>query len=111
MTTVIVPIGPSQLIATSGTVAVANVRTNTNAFRITNIGTVDCYAGVFKTYAEAAAMGHPTAGNPQFSQPVNSNSDVVIAGNFGINPDPGTVYVATITAASTTNVVITPVAP
>ena len=107
----ICPIGPSIFVATTTTVAVANVVTGTNTIRLTNNGATDCYVNVFKTYAEAAAMTHPVAGTPGNAVPLNGNDYVTVIGNFGVQPNPGTVYVAAITSTGSTTVIATPLAP
>jgi len=110
----IVPIGKSVAISASGTVSVANVATGTNTFRfLTANATAYSYVGVFSTYAEAAAMDHPTAGGTTGAGVIMApNWPDVITGNFGVNPNPGTVYVAAITAGSSgVTVIATPIAP
>lgn len=106
------PIGNSINIATSTTVAVANVATGTNTFRFVNGGaTVYSYVGVFKDYATAAAAQHPVAGTPGNLMPVAPGDSINVVGNFGISPNPGTVYIAAITNTSTTTTLVTPLAP
>jgi hypothetical protein len=91
---------------------VANVATSTNTFHFLNASSsVYAYCGVFKTYAEAIAMDHPTVGGDATGVPFAPNESMTITGNFGINPNPGTVYVAAITATGTTAVFATPVTP
>lgn len=96
-----------------GTTAnVANVATGTNTFHFLNASsTVYGYVGVFSTYAAALAMDHPTVGTDGFGLPLAPNESMTIQGNFGVNPNPGTVYVAAITATGSTSVFATPVAP
>lgn len=106
------PIGNSVALTTTTTVAVANVATGTNTFRFVNASSsVYAYVGVFKTYAEAAAAVHPVAGTPGALAIVAPNDSVNIVGNFGINPNPGTVYVSAITATGSTTTFATPIAP
>ena len=89
---------------------VANVATGTNTFRITNASsTVYAYVGVFKSYDQAAAMDHPTVGSDGGGIILTPNESVVVTGNFGTNPNPGTVYVAAITAVGSTSIFATPV--
>jgi hypothetical protein len=108
-TTVLTPSG-------SATANVANVATGTNTFHFLNTGgggaapTVYAYVGIFKTYAEAIAMDHPTAGTDAGGVILSPNESMVIQGNFGTQPNPGTVYVAAITATGSTSVFATPVA-
>jgi hypothetical protein len=91
---------------------VANVATSTNTFHFLNAsGSVYAYCGVFATYAEAIAMDHPTVGADATGIPFAPNESMTITGNFGINPNPGTVYVAAITATGTTAVFATPITP
>ena len=98
--------------AGSTTANVANVATSTNTFHFLNASsTVYAYVGVFKTYAAAAAMDHPTVGTDGAGLPLAPNESMTITGNFGINPNPGTVYVAAITATGSTSVFATPIAP
>lgn len=94
-----------------GTTAnVANVATATNTFHFLNASTsVYTYVGVFPTYAEAIAMDHPTAGTEATGIPMSPNESLTLTGNFGINPNPGTVYVAAITATGSTSVFATPI--
>ena len=106
------PIGNGVAITTTTTVAVANIATGTNTFRFVNANaSVYSYVGVFKTYAEAAAAHHPVAGTPGNLMLVAPNESVNLVGNFGINPNPGTVYVSSITATGSTTVFFTPLAP
>lgn len=98
--------------AGGATANVANVATSTNTFHFLNASsTVYAYCGVFKTYAEAVAMDHPTVGTDGAGLPFGPNESMTITGNFGINPDPGTVYVAAITASGSTSVFATPITP
>jgi hypothetical protein len=104
--------------AAGPTANVANVATGTNTFHLLNTGgggaspTVYAYVGIFKTYAEAIAMDHPTAGATEGGGlPLSPNESMTVQGNFGINPNPGTVYVAAITNVGSTTVFATPVAP
>lgn len=91
---------------------VANVATSTNTFNFLNASSsVYAYVGVFNTYASAAAMTHPVAGTPGPGVPIAPNQTATITGDFGINPNPGTVYVAAITSTGTTNVFATPITP
>lgn len=108
----IVPVGKTVAISTTTTVAVANVACATNSFRFVNANaSVYSYVGVFKDYATAAAATHPSAGTPADLTVVAPNESIVITGNFGVQPNPGTVYVAAITATGSTTTFATPVAP
>jgi hypothetical protein len=96
--------------AAAATANVANVVTATNTFHFLNTSTtVFAYVGVFNTYAAAAAMDHPLVGSDATGLPLAPGESLNIVGNFGINPNPGTVYVAAITNAGTTNVFATPI--
>jgi hypothetical protein len=98
--------------AAGPTANVANVTTSTNTFHFLNASTtVYAYVGIFNTYAAAAAMDHPTVGTDGFGIPMNPNESMTITGNFGINPNPGNVFVAAITATGSTTVFATPLAP
>jgi hypothetical protein len=96
--------------AAGPTANVANVATGTNTFHFLNTSTtVFAYVGVFNTYAAAIAMDHPLVGADATGIPLAPSESMNITGNFGINPNPGTVYVAAITNAGTTNVFATPI--
>ena len=96
--------------AGAATANVANVATATNTFHFLNASaSVYAYVGVFKTYAEAIAMDHPTAGADATGIPFAPNESMTITGNFGINPNPGNVFVAAITATGSTSVFATPI--
>ena len=91
---------------------VANVVTRTNTFNFTNASsTVYAYVGVFPTYAQAAAMDHPTVGTDAGGVIIVPNGSIVVAGNFGLDATQANVYVAAITATGTTQVFATPVNP
>ena len=110
----ITPIGKTVALTPAGgtTANVANVACGTNTFYISNASSsVYAYVGVFKTYADAIAMDHPSVGTDGGGVIVTPNSSVTITGNFGINPNPGTVYVSAITNTGSTSVFATPVAP
>ena len=90
---------------------VANVVTRTNTFNFTNASsTVYAYVGVFPTYAQAAAMDHPTVGSDSGGIPLAPNESMTIAGNFGLPSTQSNVFVSAITAAGSTTVFFTPVA-
>lgn len=98
----------------AGTAAanVANVATGTNTFHILNASsTIYAYVGVFNTFTAANTMDHPSTGVDGFGIPLAPNESMTITGNFGINPNPGTVYVSAITASGTTNIFATPITP
>ena len=98
--------------AAAATANVANVSTGTNTFHFLNASTtVYAYVGVFKTYAAAAAMDHPTAGTDGAGVPLAPNESMTVVGNFGINPNPGNVFVAAITSTGSTSVFATPITP
>lgn len=108
----ITPIGNTVGLSATTTVAVANVACGTNTFHITNASaSVYAYVGVFKTYAAAAAMDHPSVGGDGGGAILTPNESMTLSGNFGINPNPQTVYVAAITATGSTSVFATPIAP
>ena len=99
----------------AGTTAnVGNVATQTNTFHVLNASsTVYAYVGVFPTYAEAIAMDHPTVGTDAGGIPLAPNESMTVIGNFGLQTLAGqaNVYVSAITAAGSTSVFFTPVAP
>lgn len=98
--------------AAAATANVANVATGTNTFHFLNASaSVYTYVGVFNTYAAAAAMDHPTVGADATGIPLAPNESMTIVGNFGINPNPGNVFVAAITATGSTSVFATPITP
>jgi hypothetical protein len=107
--------GNSISISAGPTVSVANIATGTNTFRFLNANaSAVSYVGVFSTYAAASATHHPSTGSTVGGElialaPYQAET---IAGNFGINPNPGTVYVAAITGTSSGQVVVaTPIFP
>ena len=98
--------------AAAATANVANVATGTNTFHFLNASTtVFAYVGVFNTYAAAAAMDHPLVGADANGIPLAPLESMTIAGNFGINPNPGNVFIAAITNVGATSVFATPVTP
>jgi len=112
--TPLLPIGTTIIAtATDSAVTVSNVATGTNVFRILNASTTattyTTKVGVFKTYAEAAAMNNADG----VGVPILPQQSEVIVGNFGISPNPGTVYVAYINPFLTgsSDIRITPLAP
>jgi len=112
MADIITPVGKTVVVA-CGTAAanVANVATNTTTFHITNgSSTVYAYVGVFKTYAEAVAMDHPSAGTDGFGAILTPNESMSIQGNFGLPSTQTMVYVAGITSTGNTNIYATPIA-
>jgi hypothetical protein len=91
---------------------VANVTTRTNTINFTNASSsVYAYVGVFPTYAQAAAMDHPSIGTDAGGVIIVPNGSIVVAGNWNQSPSQSTVYVAAITATGTTQVFATPVNP
>lgn len=112
MSDAITPIGNTVALAGTTTVAVANVAVGTNTFHVTNASTsVYAYVGVFKSYAQAIAMDHPSVGTDGGGAILTPNESMTLSGNFGLNPNPGTVYVAAITNTGSTTVFATPIAP
>lgn len=112
--TPILPNGPTQILtATDSGVTVANVATGTNMFYISNGATAGTgpatKVGIFNTYAAAAAMTI-TNGTGVVMLPQTSET---VVGNFGISPNPGTVYVAYINSflGGSSPLYITPLAP
>lgn len=100
--------------AGSPTANVANIVTKTNTFLITNANaSTYVYAGVFSTYAEAAALDHPAVGTDGGGVLVPPNQSITVIGNFGLQQlaNQSTVYVAAVTNTGTTSVHFTPVAP
>lgn len=104
----LIPLANSVSISTGPVVSVANVAGNTNTFRFLNANATGySYVGVFSTYADALAMNHPdTTGVTGYGTPVAPTWSETITGNFGLNPRPATVYLATISAGSSGQVVI-----
>ena len=102
---------PFSISVSDSTTTVANVATGTNSFYVlnNNATTSPLKIGVFKSYADATAMTF-TDGQGIYQSP---NTSELIIGNFGINPNPGTVYVAAVnqTMAGGTTIYVTPVAP
>ena len=106
--------GKTVVLAPAGaaTANVANVATSTNTFHFLNASSsVYAYVGVFNTYAAAVAMDHPLVGADAYGIPLAPNESMTITGNFGINPNPGNVFVAAITATGSTSVFATPITP
>lgn len=98
-----ISLGNAIVVNAGPTVTVTNVATTTNTFRFVNSNTsAYSYAGVYSTYAEAAAMHHPVAGGLSGQASILiGNWPEVIQGNFGPSAiTNSTVYVATITAVS-----------
>ena len=111
MTDIITPIAKTVAISATTTVAVANVAVNTTTFHVANASSsVYAYVGIFKTYAEAAAMDHPSSGTDGFGVLFTPNESMSIQGNFGLPSTQTMVYVAAITATGTTSVFATPIA-
>lgn len=100
--------------AGSTTANVANIVTRTNTFLITNANaSTYVYAGVFSTYAAAAAMDHPAVGTDGGGVLVPPNQSMTVIGNFGLDllAEQDTVYVSAVTNTGSTSVHFTPVAP
>ena len=106
--------GNSIAISAGPTLSISNVATGTNTFRFLNANaTAYSYVGVFSTYAQAAAANYPVTGDTIGGSliPVAPTWSEIITGNFGVQPNPGTVYIAAITSGSSGQVVIaTPLA-
>jgi hypothetical protein len=84
ITEVLTPVTKTVAIVSGTSANVANVVCNTNTFHLTNASTtVYAYVGIFKTYAEAVAMDHPTAGTDGFGVLVVPNTSLTLQGNFG----------------------------
>ena len=108
--------GNSISVSTGPVVAITNVAVKTNTFRFLNANATGySYVGVFSTYAQALAMNHPdTTGVTGLSIPIAPTLSEIVTGNFGIQTvaNASVVYVATISAGSSGQVVIaTPLAP
>jgi hypothetical protein len=103
--------------AAGATANVGNVATQTNTFHVlnasSNVSPAYCYVGVFPTYAQAIAMDHPTVGTDAGGLPLAPGESMTLIGNFGTQLLAGqaNVYVSAITAAGSTSVFFTPVAP
>ena len=96
------------------TANVGNVATKTTTFHVLNASsTVYCYVGVFPTYAAAIAMDYPGVGTDAGGLPLAPNESMTVIGNFGLGAlaTQANVYVSAITAAGTTAVFFTPLAP
>jgi len=110
MSDAITPVAKTVALSATTTVAVANVATNTNTFHFLNASSsVYAYVGVFPTYAEAAAMVHPSTGTAGNGIPLSANESMTIRGDFGTTGSTSTVYIAAITATGTTSVFATPI--
>jgi hypothetical protein len=110
----ILPVGNTIRLAPAGAAVanVANVATGTNTFHFLNASsTVYAYVGVFNNYTAANAMIYPATGVSGGGLPMAPNESMTVIGNFGINPNPGNVFIAAITASGTTAVFATPVTP
>ncbi len=98
--------GNTIAISAGPTVTVANVVSGTNKFRFLNANATGyTYVGVFSTYAAANVAQHPTTGQSAELVPLAPTESLEVVGNFGINPNPGTVYVAAITAGAAGQIV------
>ena len=100
--------------AAAATANVGNVASQTNTFHVANASTtVNAYVGIFPTYAQAAAMDHPSSGTDAGGIILLPNESMTIVGNFGTSTlaSQANVYIAAITAAGSTSVFFTPVAP
>ena len=99
-------------ISAGPTSTIANVATGTNTFRFLNANATGySYVGVFNNYAAAAAAHHPTTSLSGKLIPIAPTWPETITGNFGTQPNPGTVYIVAITAASSGQLVFaTPIA-
>jgi hypothetical protein len=114
MSSTIQPIAKTIILSPAAAVTsnVANVATGTNTFHFLNASaSVYAYVGVFNTYSAAAAMDHPVNGTDGVGVPLAPNESMTVVGNFGINPNPGNVFVAAITNVGTTSVFATPITP
>ena len=101
--------GNSIRINATSTVTVVNVAVGTNTFEFFNSNASSmCFAGVFSTYAQAAVAHHPTTGVTGSLIPMLPGWPITITGNFGIQPNPGTVYVAAITQTDPVTIYATP---
>ena len=107
--------GNSIAISAGPTVSISNVATGTNTFRFLNANATGIsYVGVFSTYAAANLSHHPSTGSAIGGEliAIAPYDTEIVTGNFGINPNPGTVYVAAITGTSSGQVVVaTPLVP
>jgi hypothetical protein len=97
-----IPQGNAVVITAGPTVTVANIATNGNAFRfLCANATAYSYVGIFNDYNQALSLDNPVSGTSGYGTILAPNWPDVIAGNFGVQPSPQTVYVAAITAADT----------
>jgi len=110
----LIVIGNTRALApTGGALAnVANIATKTTTVHVTNASSsVYAYVGVFATYAEAAAMDHPSVGTDAGGTILTPNESMTITGNFGsaLMATQANIYVAAITSTGSTTVFFTPV--
>ena len=97
-----IPQGNAIAISAGPTVTVANVQTNGNAFRfLCANATSYSYVGVFNDYNAALTLDNPVPGTSAYGAVLPPNWPEVIAGNFGVQPSPQTVYVAVISDGPT----------
>lgn len=103
--------GSTQLVTadvTTGTVTFSNC--TTNAFQIDNVtGTTGAWVNVQNTSVTSSTFHHATIGSPGTALYIPASSGRVIVGNFGSSGSPQTVYIKTITAATSATLVISPV--
>jgi hypothetical protein len=103
--------GLTQLVTadvTTGTVTFAAC--TTNAFLISNVtSTTGAWVNVQNTSATSSTFHHAVIGTPASALYIPASSSLVVAGNFGSSGAPQTVYIKTITAATSATLVISPV--
>ena len=99
-----IALGNAITVAATTAATVSNVATNVNTFRFLNANSsAVSYVGVFNSYAQAQAMTTTTG------TVLAPNWPDIIQGNWGLNPAPGVVYIATIASGNTQTVVAQPV--
>ena len=112
----IVVVGKSVALnpAAGATANVANIACRTNTFHVANpSATVNAYVGIFNNYSDAIAMDHPSVGNDAGGLIITPLESMIIEGNFGTAGLTGiaNVYVSAITAAGSSTIFFTPIAP
>lgn len=108
-----VALGNTVSISAGPTVSVANIQTGTNTFRVLNANATGySYVGIYNDYTQALTCHHPATGDAAggYGVGIAPTWTETITGNFGANPNPGTVYVAVITGGNSGQLVqVTPV--
>jgi len=94
--------GNAIQISAGPVVTVANVDTNGNAFRfLCANATAYSYVGIFTDYNQAQTLNHASGNVTGYGTILAPNWPDVLAGNFGVQPSPQTLYIAAITKNDT----------